>query len=174
MQKAEIIKLFAIIASEFGDRFQTSPEKVELWGNILGHATYQEAQQAVFEILGSPQQFPPVAGQINERVLSLRSGAASLDWANEWSWVLLAASNANYNAQSEAQRLKPATLAAIGGVAGLKELALATPLSLTTHRAQFRARFDTTTKKAVENEFRDHIEGKTKELLNMAKMKVIK
>ena len=169
MQRCEILNLMAIISSEYGDRFQSSSEKLELWGNILGHATYLEAQKAVISILGSKAQFPPTVGEINHKILEARTGAQALDWASEWERVLKASANSSYGAVAEALKLEPQTLKAVGGLSGLKELGSLSFGEMSTFRAQFRQRFEMLATKGIEREFREYIEDTAKKLINGGK-----
>jgi len=165
MQKTEIFKLMAMITAEFGDRFVVTTDKVELWIGVLGHATFQEAAKAITQILGSPNRFPPTVGEINHKVLEARAGATALDWGVEWQKALRAAANSAYNAESEAAKLAPATLSAIGGIAGLKEVAALPADSLGVIRGQFRQRFEAEATRSTQKEFQNYIEGQAKKLI---------
>ena len=177
MQKTEIAKLMAIVASEYGDRFATSKDKADLWLNILGHATFDEAAKAITQILGSAAQFPPTIGEINCKILEARTGASQLDWATEWERVLKAASNSSYNAVSEAGKLATITLNAVGGIAGLKEIASIGYGDLMSVRAQFRQRFEMLSTKKVEREFETYIGARAEKILiqnEAAKLELVK
>ena len=173
MQKTEVFKLMAIVASEYGDRFSTSPEKADLWLNILGHATFEEGAKAIAKILGSSAQFPPTVGEINCKILEYRTGASSLDWATEWERALKAASNSSYNALAEAGKLAALTLSAVGGVDGLKEIAQLGQGDLMGVRAQFRQRFEMLSTRKVEREFQNYIEGSVSKALNGTEKKLL-
>lgn len=173
MQKTEIFKLMAIVASEYGDRFATSPEKADLWLNILGHATFEEGAKAIAKILGSSAQFPPTVGEINCKILEYRTGASSLDWATEWEKVVKAASNSSYNAQAEAGKLAAISLKSVGGIQGLKEIAALDHSAMMAVRAQFRQRFEMLSTKKVENEFQTYIENKASKVLNDTEKKLL-
>ena len=166
MQKTEIFKLMAIVTSEYGDRFATSKDKADLWLSILGHATFDEAAKAITQILGSAAQFPPTVGEINCKILEARTGASQIDWATEWERALKAASNSSYNAVSEAGKLATITLNAVGGIAGLKELAALSSGEMMANRAQFRQRFEMLSTKKVEREFESYIEDRANKVLN--------
>lgn len=172
MQKPEILKIMALITAEFGDRFAVTGDKVDLWLGILGHATFAEAAKAVTQILGAPNRFPPTVGEVNQKVLESRSGSTGLDWGSEWQLVLKAAANSAYNAEAEALKLKPATLAAIGGIPGLKEIATLGADSLMGIRAQFRQRFEAQATRGVQKEFQNYIEGSARRLIGMPEVKV--
>ena len=165
MNKTEIFKLMAMVTAEFGNRFTVTTDKVELWLGILGHATYQEAAKAIAQILGSARAFPPTVGEINQAILESRSGTVGLDWGVEWQKALRAAANSAYNAESEAAKLAPATLSAIGGIAGLKEVAALPADSLGVIRGQFRQRFEAEATRSTQKEFQNYIEGQAKKLI---------
>jgi hypothetical protein len=173
MQKTEIFKLMAIVTSEYGDRFATSKDKADLWLNILGHATFDEAAKAITQILGSAAQFPPTVGEINCKILEARTGASQLDWATEWERVLKAASNSSYNAVSEAGKLATITLNAVGGIAGLKELGAIDQGGMMGIRAQFRQRFEMLSTKKVEREFEAYIDNTAIKVLNGTQTKLL-
>jgi len=168
MNKSEIYKLMAMVTAEFGNRFVVTTDKVELWMGILGHANFAECSKAVAQILGSARQFPPTVGEINQQVLQQRAGTTGLDWGAEWQKALRAAANSSYNAQGEAAKLSPATLSAIGGIAGLKEIAALPAESLTAIRAQFRQRYEAQAIRSTEKEFQNYIEGSAKKLIDSA------
>jgi hypothetical protein len=173
MQKSEVVKLMAVVAAEYGDRFATSNEKADLWLNILGHATFEEAVKAITQVLGSPAKFPPTVGEINQKILEARTGTSSLDWATEWERVLKAASNSSYNAPAEAGKLASLTLSAVGGVQGLKEIAALGHGELMAIRAQFRQRFEMLSTKKVEREFEAYIENTANKTLSATEKKLL-
>lgn len=168
MNKTEIYKLMAMVTAEFGNRFVVTTDKVELWIGILGHATFAECAKATAQILGSANQFPPTVGEINQKVLELRSGTVGLDWGAEWQKALRAAANSSYNAETEAAKLTPATLSAIGGIPGLKEIATLPAESLVGIRAQFRQRYEAEATRSTQKVFQDYIEGSAKVLIDSA------
>lgn len=167
MNKSEMGKLMTVIAVEFGGKFPITEERVQLWLNILGHASGPEVSRAIAQVIGESRDFPPSVGAVNCKVLENRSGAVEVDWSTEWTLVLRAASNSSYNAEQEAAKLKPLTLRAAGGIPGLRELALASSDSLPTIRAQFRQRFEDLSSKAVQREFKNYVEGTAKAIIGM-------
>lgn len=172
MTRSDVYKLMAMVNAEFGDRFIVTTDKVNLWIGILGHATFPEAAKAMAHILGAANKFPPTVGELNQRILSDRSGVGASDWGAEWEKVLRAASNSAYNAESEASKLTPHTLSAIGGIPGLKEIASLGSESLVSIRAQFRQRYEAGASRATEKSFKDYIDSKAATLIDAATPKL--
>ena len=172
MQRNEVYKLMAMVNAEFGDRFVVTTDKVNLWMGILGHSNFPEAMKAMAQILGAANKFPPTVGELNHKILENRSGLAAGDWGVEWQAVLKAAANSSYNAEAEAAKLNKRTLSAIGGIAGLKEIASLGADSLNTIRAQFRQRFEAGASREIEKQFERYIEGSAKHLIESATPKL--
>jgi hypothetical protein len=72
MKMEEVVKLMAVLGSEYPKHFEVTQERIKLWAMVLGHATYIEAAKALISILGEARPFPPVVGEVNQQILKER------------------------------------------------------------------------------------------------------
>lgn len=141
MDVVQIKQLMMILRAEYGNKVDVTDDRICVWEVILGHASYNEAQLAIARLLSEARPFPPSVGEINQEVIRGRV-SDSVDWSQLWDSVLKAGSRALYYAEDEAKKLPPRALSAIGGVAGLKEIARSTPEHISVIRGQFRQRLE--------------------------------
>ena len=141
MNVEDIKQLMRILHAEYGSKVSYSEPRARLWTTILGHATYQEAELAIAMLLSEARAFPPAIGEINQQILKNRQGTPQ-DWSTLWDQVLTAAQRSAYDSDNQASKLPESARRAIGGAAGLKELALTDNASVAIIRAQFRQRLE--------------------------------
>lgn len=133
-----------ILRAEYGNKVICTEERARVWGVVLNHATYPEAELAIAELLSEARQFPPSVGEINQQILKNRKDTPE-DWSTLWDQVLTAGQRGIYDAEQQAERLPEAARRAIGGANGLRELALSTSENIAVIRAQFRQRLESAT-----------------------------
>jgi hypothetical protein len=141
MDVEHIKQLIMILKAEYGNKVIATEERARVWGVVLAHATYGEAELAIAQLLSQARQFPPAVGEINQQIIKNRSGDP-VDWSQLWDLVLAAGQRSTYNSDEEARKLPEAARRAIGGAAGLKELACGSSDNLAVIRAQFRQRLE--------------------------------
>ena len=129
------------LKAEYGQKVEITPDRIIVWQVVLGHSSYNEAQLAIARLLSEARPFPPSIGEINQEVLRGRI-TDNVDWSQLWDSVFKAGSKALYYAEEEAAKLTPRALSAIGGIAGLKEIARSTPEHISVIRGQFRQRLE--------------------------------
>lgn len=151
MNVEHIKQLMVILRAEYGNKVLCTEERVRVWGVVLSHATYQEAELAIAELLSEARQFPPSVGEINQQILKNRQGDP-VDWSTLWDQVLTAGQRSAYDAEQQAERLPEAARRAIGGANGLRELAASSPDNIAVIRAQFRQRLEAGTGVATSKE----------------------
>ena len=134
-------QLMMILRAEYGNKVICTEERARVWGVVLGHAGYPEAELAVAQLLSEARQFPPSVGEINQQILKNRQGEPE-SWSTLWDRVLEAGKRSTYYAEEALETLPEAARAAIGGISGLKEVALASPDNMAVIRAQFRQRLE--------------------------------
>lgn len=144
MNVEQIQQLLVILRAEYGNKVLCTDERVRVWGVVLNHATYSEAELAIAELLSEARQFPPSVGEINQQILKNRQGTQE-DWSTLWDLVLTAGQRSTYDAEHQAECLPEAARRAIGGANGLRELALTSPENIAVIRAQFRQRLEART-----------------------------
>lgn len=137
-------QLMVILKAEYGNKVLCTEERARVWGVVLAHADYQEAELAVAQLLSEARQFPPSVGEINQQILKNRQGDPQ-DWSALWDQVLAAGQRSAYDSDQQAAKLPEAARKAIGGAAGLRELALSSPDNIAVIRAQFRQRLESGT-----------------------------
>ena len=141
MTEEEVNQIFKVLAAEYGKKVAWNKERSAIWQYVLGHATFNEVKLAVVQLLAENRPFPPTIGEVNQTVLKLRKGV-QIDWGSLWDEVMRAAQRSTYYATEEAAKLNPDACAAIGGPAGLRELAACSAEMIPTIRAQFRQRLE--------------------------------
>jgi Loader and inhibitor of phage G40P len=72
MKMEEVVKLMAVIGSEYPKHFEVNQERIKLWAMVLQHANYMEAAKALVTLLGESRPFPPVVGELNQQILKER------------------------------------------------------------------------------------------------------
>lgn len=147
MDVEDIKQIILVLKAEYGNKVIATEDRVRVWEMVLGHATPQEAQLAVAQLLSEARQFPPSVGEINQQILKNRNGPVQ-DWSQLWDLVLKAGQKGIYYAEEESKRLPEAARKAIGGVSGLREVALSPQENIAVIRAQFRQRLESATKVA--------------------------
>lgn len=141
MNVEDIKQLIRILHAEYGNKVIANESRAELWKVVLGHATYREAEMAVAMLLSEARAFPPSVGEINQQIIKNRKGSTE-DWSSLWDQVLAASSRSAYYSVEESSRLPESARKAIGGAAGLRELAMSDNSSVAIIRAQFRQRLE--------------------------------
>jgi hypothetical protein len=134
-------QIMRLLWCEYGDKVICTENRAKVWYTILGHANYQEAELAVASLLSEARAFPPSVGEVNQLILEHRR-PASQDWSTLWDLVLQAGKRSAYDSQNQIKALPEAAQRAIGGAAGLRELALSDNATLAILRAQFRQRLE--------------------------------
>lgn len=76
MQRTEILKLMAIIASEYAGRFDVTPERVEVWENILKSFDFIDGQAGTVAAISASGQWPPTVGEVRNKVNDARKERA--------------------------------------------------------------------------------------------------
>ena len=79
MSKSDILKLMAIIATEFSGRFEVTDERVGVWLNIIGHFEYQDAQAGVMAAIAASGQWPPTVGEVRNKIADSRKARYRAD-----------------------------------------------------------------------------------------------
>jgi hypothetical protein len=143
-------QVLEVLRVEYGNKVMIDENRIAIWHGILSHADFSEVQRAVIKLLAKGGQFPPSVGEVNQAVLEARRDTET-DAGVVWDRVLAAAQRSAYYAAEEAAKLPPTALEAIGGIAGLKELALAQSDKIAIIRAQFRQRYEVLIKKSGED-----------------------
>lgn len=141
MDVEHIKQLILILKAEYGNKVIATEERARVWEVVLNHASYKEGELAVAQLLSEARQFPPSVGEINQQILKNRAGEPT-DWSSLWDAVYNAGQRSLYHAEEEAKKLPEAAIRAIGGTAGLKELARSSPDNIAVIRAQFRQRLE--------------------------------
>lgn len=144
MDVEQIKQLMLILRAEYGNKVVCTEDRASVWQVVLAHASYNEAQLAIAKLLSEARPFPPSIGEINQEVIRGRK-TETADWSQLWDAVADAGSRSLYYAEEEAKKLPPSALKAIGGIAGLKEVANSTPDHIAVIRAQFRQRLEAAT-----------------------------
>lgn len=158
MNEEQVRRIFAVLQAEYGNKVLVTEPRLRLWQMVLHDASYNEVSAAVMRLLSESRPFPPSVGDVNQAVLTAR-GDTQEDWGSLWDKVMAAGQRATYYAAEEAEKLPPVALAAIGGIAGLKELAQATPDNMAVIRAQFRQRLEAKVKVAANAKTSDAVQG---------------
>lgn len=143
MKLSETAKLLTIIAGVF-DYFTVTEIKAQIWHKIIGHHDYRVAEAALANWLSTSRKGPPDPGSINDEIYKLaQKPEDKLPWGDAWALVVSAIPRYGYyQADTAISKLPPQVARAIGFEIGFKELCLATVDSITTHRAQFRQRYE--------------------------------
>lgn len=76
MTKDEIIEVMKLIAIEKGSRFSVTPERVDLWHEILGRIEFKHARKAVVRLLSEASEWPPDAGEVRSAALTVANEEA--------------------------------------------------------------------------------------------------
>lgn len=168
MTEEQVRRIFKVLEAEYGNKVRYSIERYKVWQMVLHHAAYEEVQAAVVRLIGEARQFPPSVGEVNQAVLQARGGTQT-DWGTLWDKVMVASQRSTYYAEEEAKKLPATALAAIGGIAGLKELAAAKVDDVATIRAQFRQRLEAKSTAAQTNANSHNVQT----LINSVKLKGI-
>ena len=74
MDREQVTKIMGLIALEFGGRFDLSPERLDLWVEILQGSDFRAAQQATVRLLARPSGFPPQVGEVLEEANEIERG----------------------------------------------------------------------------------------------------
>jgi hypothetical protein len=156
MNVEHIQQLMRILHAEYGSKVLMTHGRAKVWQTILGHADFNEAQYAVATLLSEGGQFPPSVGDINQRILQNRKEATK-DWSSLWDLVLEAGKRSTYDSHNQIKRLPEAARRAIGGEAGLREVAHSDNATLPILRAQFRQRLEAINQYSTQEETKESL-----------------
>lgn len=112
MTKEETVKILAVIKAEYGLHFKNmsaidANAKVNLWAELFEDKEYKLVSAAVMAYIANDTTgHPPKPGQINELIRKLTQSEQMTE-QEALNLILKAASNSNYNAQAEFDKLPP-------------------------------------------------------------------
>jgi hypothetical protein len=129
MNPRETIKLMAILAAEYGDKFQITEARTDLWVEMLADLPYPVAETAVYKILSS-SPFPPTISDIRKKALP-----DEVDAAEAWGEVIKAVRYHGIYGEKEAmESLTPRTRKVVTWM-GWREICMSEEVGVT--RGQF-------------------------------------
>lgn len=64
MNRIELSKLMMIIEAEYGNRFETSPARLDVWHEVLGHFSFEDARKGTLAAIAHSTQWPPSVGDV--------------------------------------------------------------------------------------------------------------
>lgn len=126
MNKAETIKILALLQANYPDSFRDMSEiavngRVNLWHEIFRDNSYGEVTAAVMaHIASDTNRFMPPVGVIKNKLVELKSDAGELTELDAWRLVSKATRNGYYGAEEEFAKLPPMVQKAVGDPAMLK------------------------------------------------------
>jgi hypothetical protein len=89
-------KIFAIMVLEYGDKFNTTPERMAMWVNMLDGMDGATALAAAMHLVSTGGPFPPTIGEVRRKIAELSRGELAAPSPYEaWSHVLEYVSECN-------------------------------------------------------------------------------
>jgi hypothetical protein len=68
-------KIFAVMVLEYGDKFNTTPERMAMWVNMLEGMDSSTAMAAALHLISVGGPFPPTVGELRRKMLQISQGA---------------------------------------------------------------------------------------------------
>lgn len=131
MNPRETIKLMAILAAEYGDKFQITEARTDLWVEMLADLPYPLAESAVYKILSS-SPFPPTISDVRKKAAE---SPDEIDAAEAWGEVIRAVRNhGSYGEKEAMETLSPRARKVITWM-GWREICMSEEVGVT--RGQF-------------------------------------
>lgn len=126
MNKAETIKILALLQANYPDSFRDMSEiavngRVNLWHEVFKDNSYAEVTAAVMAHISSDtNRFMPPVGVIKNKLVELKSDAGDLTELDAWRLVSKATRNGYYGSEEEFAALPPMVQKVVGSPAMLK------------------------------------------------------